>query len=126
MRQVHIDDLVDLLAIVLRKALAPETRSQRSSPYAKFMFAGSVRLSWREYADAVAAALHKHGAVPSPEAQSVTFEEALSIHPMGRYLGTNSLAIPSRARQLGWTPKRLNWRTDLEADAQRILPSMSK
>lgn len=125
-QQVHVEDLVDLYDLVLAKALAAETRSTKISPYAKFILVSSGKHTWGEMTEIVARAMHKRGVIPSAETHKITWEEASAISSWALYVGTNSFAVPSRARELGWKPKHLDWRADVDADVEAALRTLGK
>ncbi|EJD37988.1 NAD(P)-binding protein [Auricularia subglabra TFB-10046 SS5] len=121
---VHIDDLIDLYELLLVKALDNETRATRSSPYSKFVLVSSGKHTWSEATQAVADALHAKGLIPTKEIKSVSFEEAIALHPTAQWVCTNSFCVPRKARSWGWKPKHLGWRVYLEADLEDGLKSL--
>lgn len=122
--QVHLDDLLDVYELVLAKALA-EPRA-RSSPFAKFVLVSSGKHTWGEMAEVVARALHARGVIPTQKVSTISWEEASTVNPWALYVGTNSFAIPTRARLLGWTPKRLDWRADVDTDVELHLKTLGR
>ncbi|KZV88154.1 NAD(P)-binding protein [Exidia glandulosa HHB12029] len=123
--RAHIQDVLDLYELFITKALSAQTRAARSSPYSKFILVSSGKYTHGELMEIIAGVLHKMGIISSADVKQVTVEEGAAIHPLVPYLGTNSFAVPTKARELGWTPKHLNWRADLEADVKRIVQSLS-
>ncbi|KZV99408.1 NAD(P)-binding protein [Exidia glandulosa HHB12029] len=122
---VHMEDLLDVYELFIKNALSAETRATRAPPYSRFILVSSDKYTHGELVKIVADTLFKLGAIPSAEVKQVTLEEGIAIHPMMKFLGTNSFAIPSKARKLGWKPKHLNWRADVAVDVERILKSLS-
>ncbi|KZV94899.1 NAD(P)-binding protein [Exidia glandulosa HHB12029] len=122
---VHLEDLIDVYELIIKKALSAETRATRSSPYSKFILVSSGKHTHGEIMEIVAEALFKRGIIPAAEVQQVTLDEAAVVNPILPYVCNNSFAVPTKARKLGWTPKHLTWRKDVEQDAERILESLS-
>lgn len=121
---LHIEDLLDLYELLIEATLDPDAQAAKVSPYSKFYFAVAEQHTWGELTELVAKALHELGALPSAEVKSVTLEEAAQIHPWGPGVGTNCFAIASRAKELGWKPKHLNWRQDVAADVEFRLKNL--
>ncbi|KZV99411.1 NAD(P)-binding protein [Exidia glandulosa HHB12029] len=121
---VHLEDLIDVYELFIKKALSPETRATRSSPYSKFILVSSGKYTQGDMTEIIAEALFKRGIIPTAKVEQVTLDEAVAIHPLLRYVCTNSFAVPTKARQLGWTPKHLTWRKDVEQDVERILETL--
>ncbi|KZV94948.1 hypothetical protein EXIGLDRAFT_611195, partial [Exidia glandulosa HHB12029] len=125
---VHVQDLVDFYELLVQKALSPATRNAatRPSPYSKFFFCESGQHSWRELTEAVAEALYKRGIVPTKEVTSVSYEDAVKAHPWAFAVMTNSFGKATKARQMGWVPKHVNWRADVDEDVERALKTLGK
>lgn len=91
------------------------------SPYAKFLLVASAKHTWREFAEVIA-----RGAIPTAEPRSVSYDEAVALHPWAMYVCDNSFSVPTRALRMGWRPKHLDWRTDIATDVGRVLEIMQK
>ncbi|TFK83316.1 NAD(P)-binding protein [Polyporus arcularius HHB13444] len=105
---VHIDDLVDLYALITTKFLTePEKVGHGPEGY---YFAENGEYLHYDLAMAISKALYKLGAVESEEpARFVTEEEVQAGALKERFVGasgTNARARAERARLLGWMPKR--------------------
>ncbi|KAF5314916.1 hypothetical protein D9619_006947 [Psilocybe cf. subviscida] len=70
-----------------------------------YYFAEHFEYSGYEAAEAIAEALHEHGAAPTPEPSAFSLEEAEKYFgPVWPLLATNCYAKGERARALGWKP----------------------
>ncbi|KZV83709.1 NAD(P)-binding protein [Exidia glandulosa HHB12029] len=98
---VHIDDLVDLYIIVLKRALAG-TDGAGVSPYAKFYNGVSGEIVEREIMTRVAKTLFK-----TDKLEQISFGEASQAFPMTFAVARNTLAKSDRGKAIGWTPKHL-------------------
>jgi len=118
---LHIDDLVDFYLLLLKHALAADTRATQTSPYSKFYFVIGGTHVWGEVARDVAKILHKHGALPSPDAESMSVTDASKFEPFAIAVATNSNGSAVRAKSLGWAPKRKPFHDCLEAEVVEYL-----
>ncbi|EJD45662.1 NAD(P)-binding protein [Auricularia subglabra TFB-10046 SS5] len=123
---IHIDDLLDFYELLLKHVLSTESRAAKISPFAKFYIVVSDKHRWGELTEVLAKALHERGLVPTPEVKSITLEEANKLHSFAIAVCTNSLGISTRAKALGWKPKRLDWRKDAVADLDIHLKNLGK
>ncbi|KZV99404.1 NAD(P)-binding protein [Exidia glandulosa HHB12029] len=122
----HLEDVLGVFEVVLAHALKPETRAATISPYAKFVLISAGKHTWGEMTQLVARALYKRGVIPTEKTEPITWEEASALDSRALYVGTNSFAIPTRALQLGWQPKHLDWRSYVDADVEGTLKSLGK
>lgn len=83
--QVHIDDLIDFYLLLIPHSLTREVRAQTSTPYSKFYFVSADTHVWGELARNITKLLHKHGLLPSGEAESMPFADAIKIDQMLLY-----------------------------------------
>ncbi|KAI0970120.1 hypothetical protein F4678DRAFT_437601 [Xylaria arbuscula] len=107
---VHILDLVKLYEIVLLDWV----QGQRSSPVGEngFVFSGTGKFTWKEAADRIGEVGADLGKLTSPEARSISLEEA-GKKWTGGFAQLCELAFASNARtsavigkELGWKPTR--------------------
>ncbi|KZW02437.1 NAD(P)-binding protein [Exidia glandulosa HHB12029] len=121
---MHVQDLVDFFILLTQKALSPE--ATRASPYSKFYFLESSSHSWGELTKLVAEAMYKRGVLPTKEVTPLSFEEAMAIDQWAFGVMTNSFTKASKAHQLGWTPKHVDWRAEIDGDVERYLKTLGK
>ncbi|KAH7145523.1 hypothetical protein B0J13DRAFT_501276 [Dactylonectria estremocensis] len=105
---VHITDVADLFEILLDKVLRAESIPSGSKG---IYFAASLRHSWKELAEGIAAAGVKLGYLASSNPKQMSLEEAAQKYTGGNLLtaevglASNSLTIAKRAFEMGWKPK---------------------
>lgn len=119
---VHVDDTVDLLTLVLKKALKERASgSFPSDPYERFYWATAGNHEWGDVSRALGPILFEKGLVDSPVAESVPVEEVKDT-----YTTTNSLTIANRAFKDGWKPKRGPLVDYLKEDVEGVLALQRK
>lgn len=74
---VHVEDLAEFYAILLVKVLS----DANSVPFGEkgVVFAANGQFTWRSLSDRLAKVGHDLGKLESPEAKSVSIEEAIAI-----------------------------------------------
>ncbi|KAH9918381.1 NAD(P)-binding protein [Epithele typhae] len=126
---VHVEDLADLFAIILRRMLSdPASLAHGREGY---FFAENGEHLWRELSARVADVLYALGAIDSPELLKFETEDGIGEfaknEPYVFANGTNARSRAVRARQqLGWTPMRgLNdlW-ASLKPEAEALIAEM--
>lgn len=75
---MHIDDIVDLYILVLRRALAEQ--DEGASAYSKFYIAGTREVVQRDLLSAIAKVLHAKGIFATSELESISFADAAKTH----------------------------------------------
>lgn len=110
--QIHVDAITPFMLKVLGLSLEPS--APQGSPYERTYVIGGTDIPWKDVSDIFAKAFHAKGIIGSPEARSVTLEEAgegeipmLMSHDM-RFIGP-------RAERLGYKyeePDLLTWVKD--------------
>ncbi|KZV99407.1 hypothetical protein EXIGLDRAFT_605845 [Exidia glandulosa HHB12029] len=120
---VHIDDLLDLYELVIANGLrsSADTRTLKPSPHTKFFLVSSGKHTWGELTSVVAQALYERGVIPTAQTRGASYVESIKLHPWAMFFSDNSFSLPTRAKNLGWRPKHLQWRTDIHHDVTRIL-----
>ncbi|KZV79910.1 NAD(P)-binding protein [Exidia glandulosa HHB12029] len=120
---VHIDDLLDLYELIIANSLRTTAASAdpKPSPYTKFFLVSSGKHTWGELTSIVAQALYERGIIPTAQTRGASYDESVKIHPWAMFFSDNSFSLPTRAKNLGWSPKHLQWRTDIHDDVGRIL-----
>lgn len=73
--QVHVSDLVVLLMLVFRSAVAAEEKLITSSPYERYYIAGTRTMTYRELLSPVTKAMHRRGLISSDELAEAAFED---------------------------------------------------
>ncbi|KAI0197167.1 hypothetical protein EV127DRAFT_355777 [Xylaria flabelliformis] len=115
---VHIIDLAVFYELLLGKILKNETVPTGRKP---FFFVQSIRHSWKELAEGIAAAGVKNGALKTTETQSIGLSEAASKYFSGDAdlteiaFASNSINKADLAHEMGWRSQRT------EADFQQSL-----
>ena len=75
-RFVHVDDVVDLMILVFRKALETWDSYVPEDVYRHFYLAVDEEMASKPVAVGLADLVHRRGAIAEPVAKSVSFEEA--------------------------------------------------
>lgn len=71
--QVHVDDVIALYLLIFKSAIAGRPTS---SPYSRYFIADARIYGMKSIATEVARILHQSGKMESPEAVSISFEDA--------------------------------------------------
>lgn len=121
---VHIDDLVDLYALVLDKALNSAGDTTSSSPYARFFWGSSEKYVWGDILKGLAVRLHKKGLVQTDEVKAgVTVEEEPRLFKIA--VGNNSRTVANRGlKTLGWKPSRPSLKDTLDEEIDLTLSQL--
>lgn len=120
MLQVHIDDLIDLLALITQQALSNEAKS--ANPYDRFFFAGNDKpTTLKAILERIASVLYAEGLVDSAQPVTRSLQEAPGIWSVCcfltkqdvlfltfrlRYTAGNIRGSADRGAALGWKPSR--------------------
>ena len=73
---MHVDDLVSLFEQVFQLALDALTEPPSTTPYERYFIASTIPVTWKDLAERFGRELHKEGVIDSPDASSVSYDEA--------------------------------------------------
>lgn len=128
---VHIDDVVDLFALLLQEALLGGGKAQWGRE--GFYFGASHEVVWKDVAETIARLGREQKWLPeASHAVSFNAEQVGSLSPkspgMALYLyGSNSRASADRARlYLGWQPRAPNFWEALPGDLEELVARYKK
>ncbi|KZV82339.1 NAD(P)-binding protein [Exidia glandulosa HHB12029] len=119
---VHIDDLVELYDLVLKRALSGA--DNHASPYAKWYFGSIGEHCWGDVDRAIGKILFEKGLVPNKVAESVKFSDIKHTAPLLKYVATNSRSKADRGFALGWKPSAPSLEASLKADVEATLKGL--
>ncbi|KAI0312892.1 hypothetical protein OF83DRAFT_1066457 [Amylostereum chailletii] len=100
---VHLDDLLDLYLRVIDTAVSGKDAD--ASPYARYFFAASHGVAWKDSTAAVAAALHKRGRLDDATLTSVSITEDSHPYRFLLYAASSERVVAERGKTLGWNPR---------------------
>ncbi|KZW01988.1 NAD(P)-binding protein [Exidia glandulosa HHB12029] len=118
---VHIDDLADLYALVLQKALKEDAVSSKESPFARFYFGTACEFNYGDVEKRVAEILHKKGKISQKDADPVSLKEAIAFEPALGSVARNSRTKADRGLALAWKPKSTSVFDTLEEDIDQTI-----
>jgi nucleoside-diphosphate-sugar epimerase len=100
---VHVKDVSSVMILVLEDALRPDPKMTWGTQAVYYVSDGDYVLG--DIVLQVADILKKKGLQQSGEVDSISADEANSLHPYGAFLwGTNCRCNASRLHQIGWKP----------------------
>jgi nucleoside-diphosphate-sugar epimerase len=96
---VHVDAISPFMLQVLDLTLREET--PQGSVYERTYLIGGQEMPWKDASEAFAKVLHEEGVISSPEAKSVSLEEA-GEGEVPMLMASNMRFVSNRAKKLGY------------------------
>ncbi|EJD55409.1 NAD(P)-binding protein [Auricularia subglabra TFB-10046 SS5] len=118
---VHISDLEELYALVLKKALSEDAVAKKEPAFARFYFGTACEFEYGEVERRVAQILHKKGRIAQDGVEQLSLQEAIKFEPMLSSVARNSRTKADRGLALGWKPKSTSVFDTLEEDVDQTL-----
>ena len=101
-RLIHVDDVVNLMMLVYRKALDTWDTYRPEDVYSHFYLCVDEAVEAKKVAEAFGELLHREGKIPSPLPKQVSYEEAGQT---AFYIAGNTKVQETKAKGLGWVPR---------------------
>ncbi|KAJ7223348.1 hypothetical protein GGX14DRAFT_427394 [Mycena pura] len=103
---VHVHDLADLCILMYDGAIRADPHTAAGHGRERFYFAENGAHELVELCTVIARVLFEQGRGKSPVPVPFTAEEKKPFGPMAALIGSNAKCRASRARALGWQPKK--------------------